>query len=235
MSEENKEIVIGINNWVTRYRRELLSSEMLGMEPWSSLLVEIQELALMLDKAGSEAPLKIEKLNPVDASGMGKAIIKMNREGLSYKEISDSLALSTGMELEPRDIKIWLETYNHSSVSSKASLVRGSVFETKGRLEEVHLLIHKHIEDIEMMDEEQFTRAKTTKAQVMLDVYKEMRQLYKDANQLVNAVQQLNTIKEFQEVVLNIISDISPQAYHQILKELKQRKALMSSLMPDDI
>lgn len=231
---EDINLPIAMKKWVLRFKTELISRELLGSEPWNGLLLEISELIKLLDCpeiAGDT--LVMERVDKIDASSMGKAVLNMQKAGLSNKEISESLLSYTGMDISAEEVRVWLSNYNQSALSDKASIVRGSVFETRGRLEEIHLLVQKHLETIELAEEDTFARAKTTKAQVQLEVYRELRQLYKDANQLVTSVQQLNTIKEFQEVVLDIISNVSPQAYHQILKELKERKALMNNLLPD--
>jgi hypothetical protein len=230
---EDINLPIALKDWVRRFKQELISRGLLGSEPWNSYLSEVAELINLLDDPVVLGQVAIEKVDKIDASGMGRTILNMLKAGLTPKEMVDTLRSYTGMDISAEEIKGWVDNYNHSCLSDRPSIVRGSVFETRGRLEEIHLLVQKHLETIELTEDESFAKAKTTKAQVQLEVYKELRQLYKDANQLVTSVQQLNTIREFQEVVLDVVSNISPQAYHQILKELKERKALMNNLLPD--
>lgn len=219
-------------------REAILKEELLGKEPWVTLFNDINELVVILDDPIIAEPLDNLKVKHsltdsyIDNSGIGSIILKLYQDGIDIDTICRTLSVQ-GHKIKPNDIRDWIDRYNNAPISTKPAIVRGSVFETRNRLEEIHLLIHNHLDYIKEVDDELFTKSRTTKAQVYTEALRELRQLYKDANTLLSTIQQLKSIKEFQEVVLESISGISPSTYNQIVKALKERKALMSAIIPD--
>lgn len=231
-------VLANLVKWKDEYASVLLKSSLMGAEPWTSMLEDLELIVSMLNDPVIGKPLetislaKVSTPDRLSAMGIGKEIIDLYNKGLEYKEISSVLSLRLGDSITSSEVEEWIDTFSNMSVLDKPLMIRGSVFETKGRLEEMHLLIHKHLEYIESVSDDIYSRSKTTKAQVLTEAYRELRQLYKDANTLLASIQQLNTITEFQQVVLDVIANISPSAYQQIVKELKDKKALMSALLP---
>lgn len=220
-----------IDKWEKDFKDLLLKEELLGKDEWTSTLERVKSIFdLVRDEIGEVESLPVvnSNQNVIDSMALGPKVIEMMRDQIPIPIIASTLSAQTGVTITGKQVDRWVLEYNRSTNSN----ARPSVFETSSRLEDIHELIFKHVEYVESLDEDDFKAAKTTKAQVMLEVYKELRMLYKDANQLVASIKQLQSIKEFQESVLEVIQSVSPTHYHLIMKRLNEKKALLSSFTP---
>lgn len=219
-----------LQQWEQDFKDLLLANELLGKKEWEDIYERIQSIFdLLLDEISTVESLPvITKQSKIDSLALGPSILTMVRDQIPIPIIATALSNQIGVEISSKEVDQWVILYNKDHNKNS----RPSVFETSSRLEDVHDLIHKHISYVEALDEDDFRAAKTTKAQVMLEVYKELRMLYKDANQLVASVKQLESIKEFQDLVLSVIKDASPAQYHTIIRKLNERKAALSAFTP---
>jgi uncharacterized protein YoxC len=211
-----------------RLERAMLSDSLIGKEPWSSLLDELDGLIDAIDVGDIIPPIDITRLSTIDQYGLGQTVISLYRDGLSTREIAKSINNQIGNDLTAKDIDGWLENYKGASLSDRQEMLSYSVFDVRSRLEDLHEAITGHMQAIEKESDEIYAKAKTTRVQVKLEAYKELRQLYKDAAAILAALQQLNTIREFQSTVLEVVSRVSPEAYRAIVTELKSKKSLLS-------
>lgn len=219
-----------VDKWKKDFRDLILINELAGKIEWDEISLRINSiLDLLLDEVASTESLPIVyKQSRIDSLNLGQTILDMVRDQVPIPIIATAISAQIGMDISSKEVDQWIISYNKSH--NKAA--RPSVFETSSRLEDIHDLIHKHMEYIKGLDEDDFKSAKTTKAQVMLEVYKELRMLYKDANQLVASVKQLESIKEFKDSVLEVIQDVSPAQYHLIIRRLNEKKAALSAFTP---
>lgn len=219
-----------IEEWEKDFKDLLLESNLVGIDEWDDIYNRAKSLfKLFLDEVAivESVPI-VYKQSRIDTMVLGPTILDMIRDQIPIPIIATAISAQTGIDISSKEIDQWVVEYNKSH--NKTS--RPSVFETSSRLEDIHDLIHKHMDYIKGLDEDDFKSAKTTKAQVMLEVYKELRMLYKDANQLVASVKQLESIKEFKDSVLEVIQDVSPAQYHLIIRRLNEKKAALSAFTP---
>lgn len=219
-----------INEWEGDFRSLLLKEELLGKDEWTDIFSRIRSIHdLVKDEIERvEALPVIHKQNLVDSLGLGPQVLDMLRAQVPIPTIATTLSAQTALTIPTKEIDAWVIEYNRGN----GGRTKPSVFETSSRLEDIHELIFRHIEYVESLEDDAFKSAKTTKAQVLLEVYKELRMLYKDANQLMASIKQMNSIQEFQQSVLEVIKDVSLSDYHLIMKKLNEKKALMSAFTP---
>jgi GTPase SAR1 family protein len=219
-----------IDEWEKDFKDILLENKLLGKDDWSDIYCRIKNIfdAVKDEIKEVEALPVVHTTNKIDTLGLGPRILEMVRDQVPIPIIANALSTQLNITIKGAEIDKWIINYNRSN----DRMVRPSVFETSSRLEDIHKLIFEHMDYVQSLNEDDFKAAKTTKAQVMLEVYKELRMLYKDANQLVASIKQLESIKEFQESVLSVIQNVSPAHYHLIIKRLNEKKALMSSFTP---
>lgn len=223
-------LIQSLRSFQGRLERAMLSDSLIGKEPWTSLLEEMDGLINAIDIGELAPPINITKLDTIDQYGLGQTVINLYRDGLSSRDIAKSINNQIGSDITGKDIDGWLENYKGASVSDKQAMLNYSVFDVRSRLEDLHESITNHMRMIEEQSDDIYAAAKTTKVQVKLEAYKELRQLYKDAASILAALQQLNTIREFQSTVLEVVSRISPEAYRAIVTELKSKKSLLNVL-----
>lgn len=220
-----------IEEWEKDFKDLLLKEELLGKDEWTDLFSRVRSIHdLVRDEIEKVESLPtIKKQSLVDSLGLGPQVLEMMRSQVPIPTIANVLSAQVAITISSKDIEKWVIEYNKDNGGGS---LRPSVFETSSRLEDIHELIFRHIEYVESLGEDDFKAAKTTKAQVMLEVYKELRMLYKDANQLMASIKQMNSIQEFQQSVLEVIKDVSLTDYHLIMKKLNEKKALMSAFTP---
>lgn len=209
----------------------IISKKMAGKEDATSLLDEIKGIKDIFETLEEDEVFSYKETSIIDRLKLGANTIALKNADYSDAETAEVLSTQTGQVIITSDVTKWLESYSNIQ-QSQPSAIRGSVFDTQSRMQDIMEQLYDHLEKIRMMDEEKFARAKTTRAQVELDTYKEIRQLTKDAAQIINAVSAQHRFKEFQQSVVEAISSVSPQVGQQIMRKLREQKVLMNSLIP---
>lgn len=169
----------------------------------------------------------------IDTLGLGDNIIYLRDSGNDFRAISKVLSTQTGRIISANEVQNWLESYDSASLLKNPRGTIGSVFDTRSVMENLFMELYAHLEKVKKEDDKKFADARTTRSQVELDIYKEIRHLTKDAAAIIESISNMQRYKEFQRLVIESIDEVSPEAKQQIMRKLKDQKALFNSLMPN--
>lgn len=215
-----------------RFLKCLMTEELVGAEPWTSLLEEFMGIKEIFQTIATEETFNFKALNIIDRLKLAQNVISLKNSDYDDKEISEILSTQTGQHILQADVSIWLENYSNITLSARPQVLRGSIFDTQSRMQDLHERLLILMEEVKKMTAEDFKYTKTTKPEVIKDIISEMRQLTKDASQVITAISNLNRLKEFQQMVLEAIATVSPQVQQAILRKLGEQKAIMGALLP---
>ncbi|MBD2201795.1 hypothetical protein H6G33_10590 [Calothrix sp. FACHB-1219] len=232
MAAEYTNVVQLFNDFVDRFKTTLEREKLIGVEQWIVLLEELYGIKELIVDPTISAPLdnyKIVSLNPIDRLKLGNNVLSLLESGFNTKDITTSLE-NQGIVITEKDVKNWLKSYSESSIDEKIESTQGSVFDTQTQLQAIFDNLYNLLDQVAIKDDDSFYSAKTTKEQVKLEVMREIRQSLKDASGLAASIAALQTVKQFQKVVIEEVSKIDPIAAQRIWKRIQQARAMFSSL-----
>lgn len=222
-------------SFTEKLKSQLETNSFIGLEPWHSLLMEAYEIKELLNNPLISQPLnnaeliKGKKQNPVDKYGMQSLVISLYEDGLTYQRISEYLQ-GQGLPIESKHVGDWIKEYSASEITTQVELRNGSVFDTQFQLQDLFDKIYALLQEIQAKDDKDYTSAKTTKEQVKLEVYKELRMSVKDAATLATAVANMQTIENFKKIVIEEVNKLDPGTAQRIWKKIREAKSIFNSL-----
>jgi hypothetical protein len=108
--------------------------------------------------------------------------------------------------------------------------MKGSIFDARNRMEEMHSMLIDLLAKVEQGDESRFKSAKVTKEQVTLSVITEIRQTIKQASDILEKVESFQTVKEFQKLVIDCLQQEAPSTYMKVMMRLKEMNTMNSMI-----
>lgn len=229
---EYKNVLQALHSFCENFQSALVTHSMIGQEPWTTLLEELLGLEELLNDPVVSEPLdnfKIAPISPVEKYGVANSVLALNEDGVSPKEIAVHLK-NQNVPLSEKDVKEWLEIYSKTPITTKAEAVFGSVFDTQNQLQFLFENLNNMIEQVKLQTDEHFNAAKITKEQVVLEHFKETRQLIKDASTLMATVSGMQNVATFQKMVIEEVNKVDPATAQRIWKRIKEAKIAFTSL-----
>ena len=219
--------------------RDKLASTMLedkkaGSPKWDSLLSELDSIVDMFEIPVELDPAYLKKSSIIDRLGLSFQVIQLYQSDYKNDQIAEVLSNQTGISVGAGEVKRWLDSNKDKIIVDRPQAVRGSIFDTQSRMQEIFESLYERLDRIRLKEEDAYSRNKISKDEVELEFLKEIRQLTKDAASIVSAVSTMSRIKEFQQMVVEVIGQCSPSAQQQILRKLNEHRSLMGSLIPPD-
>lgn len=223
------EIKSFLDNLEYQLKEIFLKYELLGKEEIVDLLETIHSLIENIEKH-KEIYLPIEA-HPIDKYGMRELVINLANHGTAHSQIASVISIQTGIVISTREVSNWLDNYSNLSIVQKNSQT-ANVFDIQNGMQSIYAQLLDHLEIVKETDQEDYFKAKTTKQQVVLETYKEIRALTKDAASILQVISKQEQLESFKNAVLDSIKEVSPSTAQIIVKKLKDNKALYNSLMP---
>lgn len=168
----------------------------------------------------------------IDNLGLGDRVIALRDAGNNPKQIASIIAVQAGQFINGQDIVLWLQNYESVSLLQNPKGTVGNVFDTKLVMQSIFEQLYNHLEKVKKMKEHEVKTARTSRVQIELEVYKEIRALTKDAAGILESISNMERYKEFQHLIIESIAEVSPEVKHEIMRRLREQKALFTSLMP---
>ena len=231
MNSVHNELNTLLNDLSTELIKVLTAEGHLGKPQYDDLL---DRVAQMKDVLGTLSTNGNELVvgTVIDNLGLGDRLIALRDAGNNPKQIASILGVQTGQFISGTDIELWLEKYSSLSLLQDPKGAIGSVFDTKIVMQSIFEQLHEHLQKVQKLKPQDLKNARTTKEQIELEVYKEIRALTKDAAAIIESISNMERYKEFQRLIIESIAEVSPEVKHEIMRRLRDQKALFTSLMP---
>jgi len=214
-----------------KFKQALLKHELYGIPDFDDLL---SSLSTVVSSAQENEELFIPiQEHKLDKYGMAEQAVRLANAGYSNKKMSEVLTVMTGSGISEREVREWFANYSSLSMVRKTK-IHANLFDVQERMQDIYMALMNHLEAIEASKPEDFWKAKTTKQQMILDVYKELRFLSKDAKAIVESINHQEKLNEFRKIVIETIRKIDPTTARIIIEKLEQDKAVYAALLPPD-
>ena len=221
-----------LNSFKEDLKNLLLKHELYGIPEWDTLLSSLTQLT---DSVNIDEDYYISlNQSPIDKYDLSDYAVKYINSGMGYKAAAEVLSINAGIVISEREVKEYIETYSVIDRVKKKKKEVGNIFDIQDRMQDIYSQLLEHLEEIKQTDKEEFLRAKTTRQQVVLDTYKEVRMLTKDASSILESISHQEQLQEFRKVILESIKEVSPAVAQTIIRKLRQNKALFTALLPPD-
>ncbi len=212
------------------FKDTLLEESLLGQEPWHSLLIQAEEINTLLSDntiTGELDNYKLTQANPIESLGVGNSVIALYEENYTTEDITTILN-NQGFDLEVKDVKEWLKTYNKEGILTKASFNYGSVFDTQVQLQTLFESLNDMLLEIKHKPDSSYKRK--DKDDIIREYLAELRQAIREAAQLTSTVASIKKAEEFQQIVLEEINKESPMVAAKIINRISQLKNVIKTL-----
>jgi len=214
-----------------KFKNALLKHELYGIADFDDLL---SSLATVVSSAQENEDLFIPiDEHKIDKFGMAEQVVRLSNAGYPHKKIAEVISLMSGSAMSEREVREWFANYSSLSMTRKPK-IHANLFDVQERMQDVYMALMDHLEGIQNSAPEDFWKAKTTKQQVVLDVYKELRFLTKDAKAIIESIDHQQKLNEFRKLVIETIRKIDPTTARIIIEKLEQDKAVYAALLPPD-
>ncbi|WOL31342.1 hypothetical protein [Microcoleus phage My-WqHQDG] len=227
----SNEVAESLVEWRGRLKAYLLSKSLLGVPTVTTLLEDMDDIIKVLD-VPDIGGLTIKDVHPIDKLGCGLAVLSMYCDGMDITSIAKVLHTQTGVAVSSIEVQKWIDSYEDSGVVRRNSMTNLSIFDTKNRMEDILLMLQRVMAQVEVADESEFSRAKTTRYEVQLAALGQIRSAVKDARQVVEALHQMNTYRELADIILQEMAMESPSLQQRVLRRLKEKGAVIKAILP---
>lgn len=217
--------------WRDRLKAFLLTKELMGLPLVTTLLEDIEDIIKGLD-VPQVGGITLGGVHPIDQLGCGLSVLSMYCEGMDVASIAKAIGTQTGVDITPMGVGQWIDEYEASGVVRKSTMTNLSIFDTKNRMEDILLMLQRISSQIEVADDSEFSRAKTTRYEVQLAAVGHIRSAVKDARQVVEALHQMNTYRELADIILQEIGQESPGLQQRVFRRLKEKGAVIKAILP---
>jgi len=214
-----------------KFKTALLKHELYGISDFDDLLSSLATVVTSA-KDNEELFIPIEE-HKLDKFGLSEQAVRLANAGYSDRKMSEVLSLMSGSAITETEIREWFTNYSSLSMIRKPK-IHANLFDVQERMQDVYMALMDHLETIQNSTSEDFWKAKTTKQQVILDVYKELRFLTKDAKSIIDSIDHQQKLNEFRKLVIETIRKIDPTTARIIIEKLQQDKAIYTALLPPD-
>lgn len=224
MNNDIKTIVVGFNKTLDDMEISL-SNKNINREDLKNDIEVLRGLVEVLDNNNLDiTPVTVE--SKIDRYGIGALVVNLNTNGFSLDEIAEECSKECGAKFTSKEIQTWIDSYVSLPSSKKARALRGSIFDSRNRLEELSILLYALLEQVNNRPDEVNRYTKVSKEEVHLAVIKEMRQLTKQATELIEKIDERNRIQEFQNTVIECLQREAPLVASKVIKSLREQQAI---------
>lgn len=204
-----------------------------GKPQYDDLLDRVEHIRNVLGTLSMDNKELVAQPGIIDKLGLGNRVIALRDAGNSPKQIASIIGVQAGQLVSTNEIIGWIQKCDSVSLLESPQASIGSVFDTQVVMQNIFEELYTHLQKVSKIKDEEVKNARTTKVQIELEVYKEIRALTKDAAGILESISAMERYKEFQRLIIESIGQVSPEVKHEIMRKLREQKALFSSLVPN--
>lgn len=212
-----------------KFKDALLKHELYGIDDFDILLSSLNTIVSGVEE-NEDLFIPIDE-HKIDKFGMAEYAVRLANKGMGRKQLAETLSTISGQGISVKELDEWFANYSNLKHTRKVESF-GNIFDVNERMQEAYQRLIILIETIEATSPEEFYKGKTTKAQVLLQASGEMRQLTKEAKDIIKSINHQQKLEEFKMLVLETIRKTDPATGRIIIEKLKQDKALFNALLP---
>lgn len=225
-------IVLSIKDFDMQFKDILKSEGLLGITPWTELNEQLTEIINIIDNPKFPelaSTLAISSTGKIEQYGLSAEVISLLENGYTPEEISMQVSRSVGTVISPKEIDEFVIRFNNSNRSTMKSLRSGSIWNTQGVYEDLYQQLTLLMEYINLMEPAEFGVARITKPQVLIELYREMRQTAREAANILAIMDANKKVDQFIEIALEQVRTKVPNmVYREIIQAWSEQLLLLN-------
>ncbi len=214
-------------------RDQLTIDEKIGENSYQLILNDLEYLRNKLVEDNSLATPNIIPANLIDQLGLASYLIQFYQAGQTISSIANSLSTIAGYAVKTTDIEDWLTSYkeNNSLYIKPNENKIGSIFDASSRYQDLYENLTNLLDDIKLAQDNNFKGKSTTKEQVLIELFREMRMLTTEADKFVSTQIRAQSMRTLIGDIVNTISAYNPIIARDIITILKMKSSLWDALL----
>lgn len=214
-------------------RDQLTIDERIGEKPYQLILEDLDYLESNLKEQNKLEMPNIIPTNIIDQTGLASYLIQFYQSGQTVASMSNSLSILAGMAISPEEIDKWLTTYKETNslyIKPNENKI-GSIFDASSRYQDLYEKLSILLDDIQLASDNAFKHKSTTKEQLLIELFKEMRQLTETADKFVSTQIRAQSMRTLIADIVNTISAYNPIVARDIISLIKLKSSLWDALL----
>lgn len=226
-------IVLAVKDFHIQFSEAIKHEGLSGLTPWTELKDQLSEIVNIIDNPRFPElanSLALSTVGKIEQYGLSAEIITLLEKGHTADEIATRVSRSVGVVISTDEIEQFVQRYNNSNRSTMKSLRNGSVWNTQAVYEDLYKKLTLLMEYVDFADPDEFTRARITKPQVLIELYREVRQTAKEAANILAIMDANNKVDQFIQIALEQIRTKVPNVtYREIIQAWSDQLLLLNS------
>ena len=202
-------------------RDQLTLDGRIGEEPYQLILNDLEYIRNKLVEDDKLNTPSIIPPNVIDQYGLASYLIQFYQAGQTIISISNSLSTLAGFAISIEDINTWLTTYKETNslyIKPNENKI-GSIFDASSRYH------------IKLANDSNFKGKSTTKEQVLIELFREMRMLTTEADKFVSTQIRAQSMRTLIADIVNTIAAYNPIVARDLITIIKMKSSLWDSLL----
>ena len=169
-------------------RDQLTIDERIGENSYQLILNDLDYLKQKLIEDNKLEIPNIIPSNLVDQLGLASYLIQFYQSGQTISSIANSLSTIAGQTIRTDHIDEWLTTYKETNslyIKPNENKI-GSIFDASSRYQDLYENLSGLFDDIKLANDNNFKGKSTTREQVLIELFREMRMLTTEADKFVS-------------------------------------------------
>jgi hypothetical protein len=171
--------------------------------------------------------------NIIDQYGLASYLIQFYQAGQTLASISNSLSTLAGFAISIEDIDNWLTTYKETNslyIKPNENKI-GSIFDASSRYQDLYENLSTLLDDIKLANDNNFKGKSTTREQVLIELFREMRMLTTEADKFVSTQIRAQSMRTLIADIVNTIAAYNPIVARDLITIIKMKSSLWDSLL----
>jgi hypothetical protein len=214
-------------------RDQLTLDGRIGEEPYQLILNDLEYIKNKLVEDDRLNTPSIIPPNVIDQYGLASYLIQFYQAGQTIISISNSLSTLAGFAISIEDINTWLTTYKETNslyIKPNENKI-GSIFDASSRYQDLYENLSILLDDIKLANDSNFKGKSTTKEQVLIELFREMRMLTTEADKFVSTQIRAQSMRTLIADIVNTIAAYNPIVARDLITIIKMKSSLWDSLL----
>ena len=214
-------------------RDQLTIDERIGENSYQLILNDLDYLKQKLIEDNKLEIPNIIPSNLVDQLGLASYLIQFYQSGQTISSIANSLSTIAGQTIRTDHIDEWLTTYKETNslyIKPNENKI-GSIFDASSRYQDLYENLSGLFDDIKLANDNNFKGKSTTREQVLIELFREMRMLTTEADKFVSTQIRAQSMRTLIADIVNTIAAYNPIVARDLISIIKLKSSLWDALL----
>lgn len=214
-------------------RDQLTIDGRIGENSYQLILNDLDYLKQKLIEDNKLEVPNIIPSNLIDQLGLASYLIQFYQAGQTTASIANSLSTIAGTVIKIDHIEEWLTTYKETNslyIKPNENKI-GSIFDASSRYQDLYENLSGLLDDIKLATDNNFKGKSTTREQILIELFREMRMLTTEADKFVSTQIRAQSMRTLIADIVNTIAAYNPIVARDLISIIKMKSSLWDALL----